>query len=66
MRDGDQAGAVAELDAALAELKTEQLRALCYALPQVNDEIVRITHEELGVNVRMADPTLTRNVTLPL
>ncbi len=31
-----------------------------------SDEIVRITHEELGVNVRMADPTLTRNVTLPL
>ena len=31
-----------------------------------SEEVVRITQEELGVNVRMADPTLTRNVTLPL
>jgi nucleoside-diphosphate-sugar epimerase len=30
------------------------------------EEIVRITREELGVNVRRADPTLTRNLTLPL
>jgi nucleoside-diphosphate-sugar epimerase len=29
------------------------------------EEIVRVTREELGVNVRMADPTLTRNLTLP-
>ena len=28
--------------------------------------MVRIVHEELGINVRLADPTLTRNVTLPL
>jgi len=28
--------------------------------------MVRITREELGVNVRLADPTLYRNVTLPL
>jgi nucleoside-diphosphate-sugar epimerase len=31
-----------------------------------SEEIVGITHEELGVNVRLADPTLTRNLTLPL
>jgi hypothetical protein len=31
-----------------------------------SEEVVRITHEELGINVRLADPTLTRNVTLPL
>ncbi len=31
-----------------------------------SEEIVRITREELGVNVRMADPTLTRNLTLPV
>ncbi len=31
-----------------------------------SDEIVRIAREELGVNVRMADPTLTRNLTLPV
>ncbi|MGE5125441.1 MAG: SDR family oxidoreductase [Betaproteobacteria bacterium] len=31
-----------------------------------SDEVARITQEELGVNVRMADPTLTRNLTLPL
>ena len=31
-----------------------------------SEEVVRITREELGVNVRLADPTLTRNVTLPL
>jgi nucleoside-diphosphate-sugar epimerase len=31
-----------------------------------SEDVVRITEEELGVNVRMADPTLTRNVTLPL
>jgi hypothetical protein len=30
------------------------------------EEVVRITREELGVNVRMADPTLTRNLTLPV
>jgi nucleoside-diphosphate-sugar epimerase len=29
-------------------------------------EIVRITREELGVSVRLADPTLFRNVTLPV
>ncbi len=29
-------------------------------------DIVRITHEELGVNVRLMDPTLYRNVTLPM
>jgi nucleoside-diphosphate-sugar epimerase len=29
-------------------------------------DIARITREEIGVNVRMADPTLTRNLTLPL
>jgi nucleoside-diphosphate-sugar epimerase len=31
-----------------------------------SEDICRITQEELGVNVRMADPTLTRNLTLPL
>ena len=29
-------------------------------------DMVRITSEELGVNVRLSDPTLYRNVTLPL
>jgi nucleoside-diphosphate-sugar epimerase len=29
-------------------------------------EMVRLMREELGVTVRMADPTLTRNVTLPV
>jgi nucleoside-diphosphate-sugar epimerase len=31
-----------------------------------SEEVVWITREEIGVNVRMADPTLTRNLTLPL
>ena len=31
-----------------------------------SEDMVRITREELGVNVRLADPTLYRNVTLPL
>jgi nucleoside-diphosphate-sugar epimerase len=31
-----------------------------------SDDIVRIVREELGVAVRLADPTLYRNVTLPL
>jgi len=31
-----------------------------------SEDIVRITREELGVNVRLADPTLARNVTLPI
>jgi nucleoside-diphosphate-sugar epimerase len=31
-----------------------------------SEEVVRITREELGVSVRMVDPTLTRNLTLPL
>ncbi len=31
-----------------------------------SEEICRITEEELEVSVRMADPTLTRNLTLPL
>lgn len=31
-----------------------------------SEDIVRITREELDVNVRIADPTLTRNLTLPL
>jgi hypothetical protein len=30
------------------------------------DEIVRISREELGVNVRLADPTLYRNFMLPV
>jgi hypothetical protein len=28
--------------------------------------LVRVTREELGANVRLSDPTLYRNVTLPL
>jgi hypothetical protein len=31
-----------------------------------SEEVCRITQEELEVSVRMADPTLTRNLTLPL
>lgn len=31
-----------------------------------SEDMVRITREELGVNVRLADPTLYRNVTLPV
>jgi hypothetical protein len=31
-----------------------------------SEEMVRITREELGVNVRLADPTLFRNLTLPV
>ncbi|PYQ02438.1 MAG: hypothetical protein DMF82_16065 [Acidobacteria bacterium] len=31
-----------------------------------SEDIVRITREELGVNVRLSDPTLYRNVTLPI
>jgi nucleoside-diphosphate-sugar epimerase len=31
-----------------------------------SEEMVRITREELGVHVRLADPTLTRTLTLPL
>jgi nucleoside-diphosphate-sugar epimerase len=31
-----------------------------------SEEVIRIVREELGINVRLADPTLTRNVTLPL
>jgi nucleoside-diphosphate-sugar epimerase len=31
-----------------------------------SEDIVRITSEELGVNVRLADPTLYRNLTLPV
>jgi nucleoside-diphosphate-sugar epimerase len=31
-----------------------------------SEDMVRITREELGANVRLADPTLYRNVTLPL
>ena len=31
-----------------------------------SEELARITREELEVNVRMVDPTLTRNLTLPL
>jgi hypothetical protein len=31
-----------------------------------SEEICRITEEELDVRVRMADPTLTRNLTLPV
>jgi nucleoside-diphosphate-sugar epimerase len=30
------------------------------------DEIARITREELGINVRLADPTLFRTMTLPV
>jgi hypothetical protein len=31
-----------------------------------SEDVARITEEELDVSVRMADPTLTRNLTLPL
>jgi nucleoside-diphosphate-sugar epimerase len=31
-----------------------------------SEEVIAITREELGINVRLADPTLTRNVTMPL
>jgi len=31
-----------------------------------SEDIVRLVGEELGVNVRLADPTVTRNLTLPL
>jgi len=31
-----------------------------------SEDVVRVTREEIGVNVRMADPTVTRNLTLPL
>jgi nucleoside-diphosphate-sugar epimerase len=31
-----------------------------------SEEVCRVTEEELEVSVRMADPTLTRNLTLPL
>jgi nucleoside-diphosphate-sugar epimerase len=31
-----------------------------------SEDVVRITREELGVNVRLADPTLARNVTMPV
>jgi nucleoside-diphosphate-sugar epimerase len=31
-----------------------------------SEEICRVAEEELGVKVRMSDPTLSRNVTLPL
>jgi nucleoside-diphosphate-sugar epimerase len=31
-----------------------------------SEEVCRLTEEELEVSVRMADPTLTRNLTLPL
>jgi nucleoside-diphosphate-sugar epimerase len=31
-----------------------------------SEDMVRITREELGVSVRLADPTLYRNVTLPV
>jgi len=31
-----------------------------------SEDMVRITREELGANVRLSDPTLYRNVTLPL
>jgi len=30
------------------------------------EDIARITREELGINVRLADPTLFRNLTLPI
>jgi nucleoside-diphosphate-sugar epimerase len=30
------------------------------------EDIARITHEEIGIDVRLADPTLFRNITLPL
>jgi nucleoside-diphosphate-sugar epimerase len=31
-----------------------------------SEDVVRIVREELGVNVRLSDPTIYRNVTLPL
>lgn len=31
-----------------------------------SEDIVRITREEIGINVRLADPTLFRNLTLPI
>ena len=31
-----------------------------------SEDVVRVTREELGVNVRLADPTLARNVTMPV
>jgi len=31
-----------------------------------SEDIARITREEIGVNVRLADPTLFRNLTLPI
>lgn len=31
-----------------------------------SEDIVRITNEEIGINVRLADPTLFRNLTLPV
>ena len=31
-----------------------------------SEDIVRITREELGANVRLSDPTLYRNITLPI
>jgi nucleoside-diphosphate-sugar epimerase len=31
-----------------------------------SEDMVRVTREELGANVRLSDPTLYRNVTLPL
>ncbi len=31
-----------------------------------SEDIARITREEIGINVRLADPTLFRNVTLPV
>ncbi|HLA77320.1 MAG TPA: SDR family oxidoreductase [Vicinamibacteria bacterium] len=31
-----------------------------------SEDVVRITREELGVNVRLTDPTVFRNLTLPL
>jgi nucleoside-diphosphate-sugar epimerase len=31
-----------------------------------SEEVLAITREELDINVRLADPTLTRNVTMPL
>jgi nucleoside-diphosphate-sugar epimerase len=30
------------------------------------EDIARITHEEIGIDVRLTDPTLFRNITLPL
>ena len=31
-----------------------------------SDDIARITREEIGIDVRLADPTLFRNITLPI